>query len=86
MMRFMEMGVPVINLTNMTVLAKEFGMPKDPVVIPAPGEGSLFYDEQYNPLLAASILAFIAICLFSILMLNKKKFYLENAIMEPVEV
>ncbi len=42
MRSFLERGVPVIHVSKIRSLARRFGLPEDPVVVPEPGEGGVF--------------------------------------------
>lgn len=48
MMRFIERGIPVIHLTKIEELATRYGLPLQPTTISAPGEGNVFYRNEYN--------------------------------------
>lgn len=64
--RFLERDIPVINLIQIETLAKKFGMPNSPKKIPKPGEGKIFYQEEYNPILYISVFLFIIFGLYGI--------------------
>jgi poly-gamma-glutamate system protein len=57
--RFLEAGVPVINLENVRQLAARYGLPLSPETIPKVGEGGVYYDKRYNSWLAGVILVLI---------------------------
>lgn len=67
MLRFAERGVPVIHLSNLETLAKQYGLPTEPKGIPPVGQGSVFVKAEYNRWVAlaglvaifAAMLAFI---------------------------
>lgn len=67
MLRFAERGVPVIHLSNLETLAKQYGLPSEPKGIPPVGQGSVFVKAEYNRWIAlaglvaifAAMLAFI---------------------------
>lgn len=67
MRRFLEQGIPVINMRNVRVLARRYGLPVDPTVIPAVGEGKIYYYYRSNPMLAGGILAAIILCLYIVI-------------------
>lgn len=56
MQRFLREGIPVIHLGNMRQLAKEFRLPFAPTIMPAVGEGGIYYRMGYRTWLAAAIL------------------------------
>lgn len=53
---FSEAGVPVIHLLNMKSLLPSYGLPFDPMPIPAVGSGDVYRYFQYNLPLAAVLL------------------------------
>lgn len=48
MLRFAERGVPVVHLTSLELLAKQYGFPVEPRGMPRVGEGKVFVREEYN--------------------------------------
>lgn len=63
MARFIEEGVPVIHLGNVSELAERYGFPQQPEEIPSVGQGSVFVTEKYNETLALGMLAGIVLAL-----------------------
>ena len=49
---FLADGIPVIHLLNIKSLASEYGLPIDPVPLPAPGEGSVYFEAGYHTWIA----------------------------------
>ncbi len=45
---YLNAGVPVIHLLNMNSLLPENGLPFDPVPLPSPGEGDVYYEMRYR--------------------------------------
>ena len=66
---YLARGIPIINLLNIKGLALSNGLPIDPVPLPAPGEGGVFYKETYPK---AMLLAAIAITLAYLIYLALK--------------
>ncbi|MHC4673559.1 MAG: poly-gamma-glutamate system protein [Planctomycetota bacterium] len=64
MSRFIDQGIPVIHLVKIEDLAKRYGLPLQPITIPSPGEGKIFYREEYNQWLAGIVLLVIVISLY----------------------
>jgi poly-gamma-glutamate system protein len=52
MLRFLQRGVPVIHIRRIARLARHYGLPVDPRVLPKPGEGSVYVRATYNRWLA----------------------------------
>jgi poly-gamma-glutamate system protein len=59
MVRYSRNGVPIIHLSQIKDLAREFGLPLSPVVIPEPGEGGVFFHVTYNRWLAGGMLLIV---------------------------
>lgn len=54
---FLKDNIPVVHLLNIKTLAAEYGLPLDPTPLPKPGEGGVYYREEYcRPLAAAGVL------------------------------
>lgn len=66
MSRFVEDGTPVIHMVRVMELAERFGLPIQPPTTPAPGEGGIFYREEYNRYLVVGILALIVLSLYAL--------------------
>ena len=68
---YLRRGIPVIHLLNMKGLSARYGLPYDPVQIPAPGDGSIYLTNAPPPMLSWSLfgLNVFALCL----MLKKTK-------------
>jgi len=64
MTRFVRDGVPVIHLVKINQLAERYGLPLQPITMPAIGQGKIFRREEYNLWLAGGVLAAIVIVLF----------------------
>lgn len=61
---FLKDGTPVIHLLNMKSLATEYGLPIDPVPLPEPGMGDIYYEVRYRKELAAAGLVLATIFLW----------------------
>jgi poly-gamma-glutamate system protein len=61
---FLEDGIPVIHLLNIKSLASEYGLPIDPVPLPDPGEGDVYFESNYCTLIAWVALAGAAFLLW----------------------
>ena len=62
---FLNQGVPVIHLLNMNSLLPENGLPFDPIPLPAPGTGDVYFEMRYRKelvlLLSAGALLILAV-------------------------
>lgn len=55
---YAAMGVPVINLLDVRGLAVRNGLPVDPIPLPPPGEGGVYFTRAHSrPTAAAALLA-----------------------------
>ena len=54
---FLKDGIPVIHLLNIKTLAADYGLPIDPVPLPAPGEGGVYFEAGYRTWIAWTALA-----------------------------
>ncbi|GBF50288.1 hypothetical protein LPTSP4_18130 [Leptospira ryugenii] len=63
---FLEKDIPVINMIQIEALASKYGLPVAPKKTPAPGEGLIFYKEEYNPYLAGFTMIVLLIGLYGI--------------------
>lgn len=62
--QYLDQGVPVLHLLNLKKLFPQYGLPVDPIPMPQPGEGNIYYEQTVSlPLvwttLAAGMLALI---------------------------
>ena len=51
---FLKNGIPVIHLLNIKGLAAEYGLPIDPVPLPAVGQGGVYYQTHYETWIAVA--------------------------------
>ncbi|MCG6139219.1 poly-gamma-glutamate system protein [Leptospira mtsangambouensis] len=63
---FLEREIPVINFIQIESLARKFGLPQTPKKISKPGEGRVFYSEEYSPLLYLSVFLFLLVGLYGV--------------------
>lgn len=64
MIRFIEDGIPVIDLTRINLLAEKFDMQLQPQAIPPVGQANIFFNLEYNKVMAAVLLFSILAVLF----------------------
>ena len=62
--QFLKGDIPVIHLENVNKIARHYGLELHPSKIPAIGEGSIYFREEYDPRLAAVILLAIVVVLY----------------------
>jgi poly-gamma-glutamate system protein len=70
MMRFLEDGVPVINLSKVVSLAEIHGIPIQPQELPPVGSGLVFEKREHSRPLVAGLLAFLLLTLYGLLRLE----------------
>lgn len=46
--RYLDQGIPVIHLLNLKKLFPQYGLPVDPIPMPQPGEGMVYYDQTVS--------------------------------------
>ena len=63
MYEYAARGVPVINMLNVRGLAADNGLPYDPVPLPQPGEGGVYYEIAYHAWIAPLTVALIVLVL-----------------------
>ena len=62
---FLREGIPVIHLLNIKSIAERYGMPVDPVPLPAPGEGGVYTSVSYPKWLAFAGMLGCVVLLFA---------------------
>lgn len=53
MSRFLTRDIPVIHITSIVRLAREYGLPVEPTTIPPVGSGAVYVKPEYNRVLTA---------------------------------
>lgn len=64
--------VPIIHLLNLNGLMKKYALPRNPVPLPAPGEGELFLVKKYDLTIVWSISGFLLLTLTGLVLYDKK--------------
>ena len=67
-------GVPIINLTSVTELARKYGLPIAPQPIPDVPSGDVFYKKKYRLQVVALLLLIYALVVFVVLRIDVKKY------------
>ncbi|MEM8894646.1 MAG: poly-gamma-glutamate system protein, partial [Bacteroidota bacterium] len=75
-------GIPLINLRNIQVLMDRFGFPLDPVPLPLPGEGTLYYDLQYDLRYVFGATAILVLLIFGIIVFDRNQNALGKTILK----
>ncbi len=70
--------IPVLNVVDIRMLAAKNGLPVAPVPLPRPGEGKLFYEMRYSPLLAGILAVVLAAILFGVASFNLTGYLLKR--------
>ncbi len=70
MLRFLNDGVPVINLSKVVPLAEQYGLPIEPSELPPVGQGTVFEKREHNRALVAGLLGFLLLTLYGLLKLE----------------
>ncbi len=74
--------IPLINLRNLQRLMTRFDLPRDPVPLPEPGEGKLFYDMKYDMRYVFGTTGLLIMLIFGIVVFDKKQNALGNEIIQ----
>jgi poly-gamma-glutamate system protein len=80
MLRFAQRGVPVIHLTNLELLAKQYGFPQEPKGLPPVGEGKVFVKAEHNRWIAGGGLLAILAAMLAFLRLDIGARLLQSAV------
>ena len=70
MIRFGEMGVPIINLSNVNYIAKKYGLPIAPEPMPDIPHGEVYSELRYRLWLAVSVLVVYLIAVFVVIRID----------------
>lgn len=65
-------NIPIIHLLNLSTLMKKYDLPENPIPIPKPGEGKLFFAERYNMLIVSIVTLFLLVCISFAIFIDKK--------------
>lgn len=68
--RFLERGIPVLNMHNIVDIAKKYKMPVAPAAIPEPAEGNLFFQKKYSTISLLIQLFVFMVIIFIILKID----------------
>ncbi|MDF1548637.1 MAG: poly-gamma-glutamate system protein [Bacteroidales bacterium] len=75
-------NVPLINMKHIAYLLDKYNLPLDPVPLPSPGEGKLFYDLKYDLRYVFGATAFLVFIIVGIIIFDKKQNALGNKIVK----
>ena len=65
--QYLAQDIPVIHLLNLKKLFPQYGLPVDPIPMPQPGEGSIYYERTVSlPLVWLTLLTSTAVLLWSV--------------------
>ncbi len=74
--------LPLINLKNLQRLMTRYELPRDPVPLPEPGEGKLFYDLKYDMRYVFGATSLLVMLIFGIVVFDKKQNAIGNDIIQ----
>ena len=81
--QFSDMGVPVLNISNVAKLATLYDLPSSPSPLPEPGDGSLYTEERYNVLVSFISLLIVVIALIGVLFFDRRIQQLDRPGVDP---
>ncbi len=64
---FSQKNIPIIDLSDIAQLARDYDLPVAPIPLPAPGQGRLYYEYRYSVTAAVIAAICIALILFVVL-------------------
>lgn len=68
--RYLQRGVPVLNILDIQYLSRAFSLPFDPQPLPPPGQGPLYEREYYSPVQGVPL--FLLTFLYLLLIVRRK--------------
>jgi poly-gamma-glutamate system protein len=77
MARFVRDGIPVVHLSRIETLAREFGLPERPTTIPKVGEGAVYQKLTESRVLAGAAIVLLVALMHGLLRLDLGR-HLEN--------
>lgn len=78
MIRMAENGTPVINLTDIRLLAKRYGLPVAPEPLPDIPHGEVYFEKRYRMPLVIAVLSIYLILVFVVIRVDLKSFILKK--------
>ncbi|MBD3166669.1 poly-gamma-glutamate system protein [bacterium] len=80
---FSDLGIPVLNITNIYTLADRFALPWTPTPLPEPGSGLLFSERRYNLWITALALVIVLATLIIVLLFDRRTQRLDRPGVDP---
>ncbi len=81
---FLTREIKVLNIIQIESLARKYGLPISPKSTPKPGEGKIFVQEEFNPMLAGVVIYLIFLGLFGITHRVWGRFQLNHLLPETI--
>jgi len=83
MHQFSEQGVSLLNIYDISTLAKQFELPSAPVPTPPVGEGDLFWTLRYDPTVNWIALGVLVVVIIALIRLDADLFRLKEKGVDP---
>ena len=88
MIAMAEKNIPVIHLLNINQLARRYGLPVNPIPLPAAGQGDIFIQKRYSVILTAGVTLFLILAIAFVFIMERKRHQLgtEQVVMQRTDI
>jgi poly-gamma-glutamate system protein len=88
MIAMAEKNIPVIHLLNINQLARRYGLPVNPIPLPAAGKGDIFIQKRYSVILTAGVTLFLILAIAFVFIMERKRHQLgtEQVVMQRTDI
>ena len=88
MIAMAEKNIPVIHLLNINHLARKYGLPVNPIPLPAAGQGDIFIQKRYSVVLTSGVTMFLILAIAFVFIMERKRHQLgtEQVVMQRTDI
>ena len=88
MIAMAEKNIPVIHLLNINQLARRYGLPVNPIPLPAAGQGDIFIQKRYSVVLTSGVTLFLILAIAFVFIMERKRHQLgtEQVVMQRTDI
>lgn len=88
MIAMAEKNIPVIHLLNINQLARRYGLPVNPIPLPATGQGDIFIQKRYSVVLTLGVTLFLILAIAFVFIMERKRHQLgtEQVVMQRTDI